>query len=199
MSCVCTLLEMGESLWFHWFLLNGFLSQDLAFLKNIKYPIYTNQSCYVTWSNNCSETFNITNGVKQGGVISPLLFSIYIDNLFLELRTSGLGCHVGLTYAGAFGYADDIALIASSIYSLEKMIITHCITFNPSKSKVMCFNTDSCHTVRIYLNNMPIVNTKHDIHLGNFISCDIYDRNIDNTVCDFYQRSHGLINEFSRL
>ena len=28
------------------------------------------------------------------------------------------------------------------------------------------------------------------------ISCDIYDRNIDNTMCDFYQRSHGLINEF---
>ena len=43
---------------------------------------------------------------------------------------------------------------------------------------------------------MPIVNTKHDIHLGNFISCDIYDRNIDNTMCDLYQRSHGLINEF---
>ena len=29
----------------------------------------------------------------------------------------------------------------------------------------------------------------------NFISCDIYDRNIDYTVCDCYQRSHGLINE----
>ena len=43
---------------------------------------------------------------------------------------------------------------------------------------------------------MPILNTKHDTHLGNFISCDIYDGNIDNTVCAFYQRSHGLINEF---
>ena len=106
-------------------------------------------------------------------------------------------------YAGAFGYADDIALIVSSIYSLEKMIITckkyvitHCITFNPSKSKLMCFNTDSCHNVRIDLNNMTIVNTKHDTHFGKFILCDIYDRNIDNTVCDFYQKSHGLINEF---
>ena len=78
----------------------------------------TNQSCYTTWSNNRSETFNISNGVKQGGVISSLHFSIYIDYLFPELRTSGLGCHVGLTYAGAFGYADDIALIAPSIYSL---------------------------------------------------------------------------------
>ena len=31
---------------------------------------------------------------------------------------------------------------------------------------------------------------------GNFISCDMYDRNIDNTVCDFFQRNHGLLNEF---
>ena len=68
--------------------------------------------------------------------------------------------------------------------------------FNLSKSKLMCFITDSCHNVRIYLNNIPTVNTKHDKHLGNFISCVIYDRNIANTLCDFYQRSHGLINEF---
>ena len=52
------------------------------------------------------------NGVKQGGVISPLLFSLYIDELFLLLKQSDIGCHVGLTYAGAFGYADDIALVA---------------------------------------------------------------------------------------
>ena len=55
-------------------------------------------------------------------------------------------------------------------------------------TKLMCFNTDSCHNVRIYLNNMPIVNTKHDIHLGNFISCDIYDINIEYTVCDFLSK-----------
>ena len=33
--------------------------------------MYTNQSCYVNWSNNRSETFKISNGAKQGGVISP--------------------------------------------------------------------------------------------------------------------------------
>ena len=42
---------------------------------------------------------------------------------------------------------------------------------------------------------MPILNTKHDTHLGNFISCYIYDRNIDNTVHALYQRSDG-VNEF---
>ena len=55
------------------------------------YYVFRNQSCYVTGSNNRSETFNISNGVKKGGVILPLFFSIYIDNLFLELPTSDLG------------------------------------------------------------------------------------------------------------
>ena len=41
---------------------------------------------------------------------SPLLFSCYIDNLFTQLQQSGLGCHVGYSYAGTFGHVDDIAL-----------------------------------------------------------------------------------------
>ena len=44
--------------------------------------MYTNQSCYVKWGNEHSDSFNLSNGVKQGGVVSPLLFSCYIDNLF---------------------------------------------------------------------------------------------------------------------
>ena len=33
-----------------------------------------------------------------------------------------MGCHVGLTYAGAFGYADDIALVVPSLTSFKQMI-----------------------------------------------------------------------------
>ena len=53
--------------------------------------------------------FTVANCVKQGAVISPLLFSIYIDNLFKELKQLGLGCHVRPTVAGVFGYAADVA------------------------------------------------------------------------------------------
>ena len=54
------------------------------------------------------------------------------------LKQLGLGCHVGLTYAGAFGYGDDIALVAPSLYCLKKMISVcetfankYSISFNP--------------------------------------------------------------------
>ena len=42
--------------------------------------------------------------------------------MFSLLKESGLGCPVGLIYAGAFGYADDIALVAPSLSSLKQMI-----------------------------------------------------------------------------
>ena len=87
---------------------------------------------------NALRIFSVSNGVQQGAVISPILFSIYIDNLFVGHQTHGLDCHVALTYVDAFGYADDITLVAQSIYSLTK-IITTCedidkllsIIFNP--------------------------------------------------------------------
>ena len=84
--------------------------------------MYTNQLCHVKWEDEKSACFGISYGVKQGGVITPLLFSLYIDQLFLLLKKSGIGCHIGLTYAGAFGYADDIALVAPALSSLKQMM-----------------------------------------------------------------------------
>ena len=52
--------------------------------------------------------YKVTNGVKQGAVLTPLLFAMYIDGLFYELKRVGVGCHINGEYAGAFGYADDI-------------------------------------------------------------------------------------------
>ena len=124
--------------------------------------------------------------------------------MFLKLKQLGLGCHVGLTYAGAFGYADDIALVSPSIYGLKK-IISICesyardyhITFNPAKSKLICFNASSSEISPIYLNGTPVTVVNKDKHLGNTISTDIYDRNIISNVCDFYQRSNSVISDFS--
>ena len=73
--------------------------------------MYEKQSMAERWNNEYSDSFGVSNGVKQGGVLSPKLFCIYIDNLLVSLKNNDIGCHVGSHFCGAFGYADDIMLV----------------------------------------------------------------------------------------
>ena len=73
--------------------------------------MYIQQKLQVKWNNHKSYKFNVTNGVRQGGVLSPFLFSVYMDELLVTLRNNGVGCHMGHHFVGAFGYADDIILL----------------------------------------------------------------------------------------
>ena len=67
-------------------------------------------SLRVKWGNTLSSEFPATNGVKQGGVLSPILFAIYTDGLLKRLEETGVGCHMGSLFTGALAYADDITL-----------------------------------------------------------------------------------------
>ena len=48
--------------------------------------LYCSQSISIKWGNCTSSKFHVTNGVKQGGVLSPLLFAVYIDKLLVKLK-----------------------------------------------------------------------------------------------------------------
>ena len=173
-------------------------------IVNLLHYMYSNQLCHVNWGDERSASFSISNGVKQGGVISTLLFSLYIDELFSLLKQSGLSCHVGVTYAAASGLADDIALVAPSLSNLkqisricEEFAKCHSIIFNPLKTKLLCFNLDPLSEVPpIYLNGEQISIVEREKPLGNYVSTHISDRKIIANVCDLYQRSNLLISDF---
>ena len=61
----------------------------------------------------------VTNGVHQGGILSPVLFTVYLDELLQCLSTLNIGCHVGHHYVGSLCYADDIALLLHHLLLLE--------------------------------------------------------------------------------
>ena len=52
------------------------------------------------WGACKSDFFQATNGVKQGSIISPILFTVYVDELIARLQASGLGCNIGRSYIG---------------------------------------------------------------------------------------------------
>ena len=103
-----------------------------------KMDSFERQRARVMWNSHVSDYFSISNGVKQGGVISPVLFNLYLDNLLISLKQSGLRCHINGTYMGALGYADDITLTCPSLYGLNSMLDI-CNQF--SKNNHVIFNT----------------------------------------------------------
>jgi len=108
--------------------------------------MYTAQQARVSWNSHFSPWFDITNGVKQGGVLSLVLFSVYMDDLLTSLKCAGYGCYVGHVFVGALAYADDIVLLAPTQHAMRS-ILNVCeeyangfdVRFNASKSKcIVC-------------------------------------------------------------
>jgi len=85
-----------------------------------------------------SEYFLATNGVKQGGVLSPVLLCVYTDNLLVRLSNANVGCFIGSNYVGALAYADDLVLLAPTASALRKMLAI-CDVYAAAYS--MSFNT----------------------------------------------------------
>ena len=65
---------------------------------------YIRQTAYVACGVFTSQYFLFKNGVKQGGVVSPSFFTIYINKLLVMLRTMDIGCNLGSAYVGALSY-----------------------------------------------------------------------------------------------
>ena len=101
--------------------------------------IYQNQTANVRWKNDTSYKFSIKNGVRQGAVLSPIIFCFYVNNLFLKLRQSRSGCKIGQYYAGGHGYADDLLLLCTSRRGLQEMVD---IAANYTKDHNIKFSTD---------------------------------------------------------
>ena len=76
----------------------------------------------VRWGSSMSSQFTACDGVKQGAILSHILFSIYIDGLFEQLEKSGVGCHMGNHYTGCIGYADDVTLLTPTRSGLKVLI-----------------------------------------------------------------------------
>ena len=105
---------------------------------------YSTQSVQIKWQNSLSESFGVRNGVRQGSVLSPRLFSIYLDGLLKSLCQSGFVAKIGKLYLGCLLYADDIVLISPTVDGLQKMIGV-CSSY--AKGHSLTFNSKKCSTI----------------------------------------------------
>lgn len=91
---------------------------------NILYNWYSKLNARVKFGNYISQAFNISCGIRQGSVLSPTLFNVYVDNILSRL--SPHGCRMNDTCYGSFMYADDLVLLSPSITELTNMVNIVC-------------------------------------------------------------------------
>jgi len=75
----------------------------------------------VSWNGHFSALYSLTVGVRQGGVLSPFIFAVFIDGIVDKAKSSNVGCYVSTTCCCIFLYADDILLIAPSVSGLQTL------------------------------------------------------------------------------
>ncbi len=140
--------------------------------------MYTSQEMRACWKGYMSNSFSVTNGTKQGAILSCSLFCLYLDQLLLDIESSGYGCYIGTAYMGALSYADDITLSSPSLTGLQKMVdicsnyaVEYHMQFNPKKTVCMRISRDGKQPSKtIVLNGKCLSWVSKAKHLGNWVT-----------------------------
>ena len=158
---------------------------DKIFCRLLMYW-YCKQTYYIKWDGIMSDGFNVTNGVRQGGILSSALFNVYINGLSENLNASKVGCHFNDVCINHLMYADDGVLIAPSPNALQTMLDicetygnTNDILYNSKKSVIMCIKPKECKSIYVptfYLQGKPLSQVSCHQYLGVLIN----DSNTDN-------------------
>ena len=173
--------------------------------------IYRFQFANVRWNSTVSNIFSLCNGVRQGAVLSRILYCLYSNNLFQILRRKTTGCWVNNCFHGIFGYSDDKWVLAPSISGLQEMLRTieeycdsHNVKFStdsmPEKCKTKCiaflFKNRPLPNIVLYGNNLPWVS--EGVHLGNYFdnSFNMMHKDIKMKRASFIAKNYELIQEF---
>ena len=125
----------------------------------------------VKWSKVYSDSFPVKCGTKQGGILSPDFFAIYLNDLINLLKATGVGCHITRRFIACLHFADDVSLIAPTRSSLQQLLNIcaeycrdFCLKFNIAKTKIMVFgklskSVDSLAKISLYGEEITYVKT----------------------------------------
>jgi hypothetical protein len=101
------------------------------------YNYYKISQVMVKVDGQVSETFRTTQGVKQGGILSPFLFNYFMDGLLRDCCALGVGALLGKNNVSVLAYCDDLLLLSPVRNHMDKLLKT-CFTF--AKSWKVKFN-----------------------------------------------------------
>ena len=193
----------------HWTLFKKLIDRGtpLIFVRIIM-QWYTTQKACVRWGSALSDNFLITNGVRQGGILSPLFFNVYMDCLSESLCNTQTGYNVGGVMINHLMYADDLVIISPSAKGLQRLVDIcavygqiHDILFNQDKTVCMYMPSGNhyyLNTPVVILNGIQLAFVRTYTYLGTVMTCDnADDANMRRQRGICYARANGIIKNCS--
>ena len=111
-----------DTVWHAGLLVKLYKNEIPLYIWHILDAWYSSSYSTVIWNSCTSRQFPVKQGVRQGAVLSPLLYSIFVNDLLNQLSNSAFGVSMEGVYCGAPMYADDLSLIATSEQELQSML-----------------------------------------------------------------------------
>lgn len=197
----------------YWKLFNKLLDDhiDCSIVRVLAYW-YSHQEICVKWHNTLSRWFTMSNGTRQGGVLSPMLFSRYIRDLLSALVNTHVGCNIGGVFFNVLAYADDLVLLAPSFAALQLLLNVLCLhvdqidmTCNVNKTVCMVFPPKNRNKLvcsefpRFHIGLFNLEYVREFKYLGHVIISDMTDNDdIMREIRYLFIRSNILIRKFSK-
>ncbi|CAG9138100.1 unnamed protein product [Plutella xylostella] len=139
----------------------------------------------VRWEGSWSESYRLECGVRQGGLSSPTLFNLYVDDLIAELSGTKVGCHIDGICVNNISYADNMVMLSASGCGLRRLLaiceqyaVAHGLKYNAKKSQVMVFEAGSKRMPdlpAIFLDGTELQRVHTFKYLGHVLASDLKD------------------------
>ena len=169
---------------------------------------FVNSYTCVKWGSEFSEFFHLECGIRQGGVLSPYLFALYIDSVIDQLKLLQFGCFVRYVNFNILMYADDIILVAPTISSLQ-LLVTECqkalnfLELSINVKKCACIRICRRHSAAcspISLCDGQLVHWSNSItYLGvTIVSATCFSCSFKEAKCKFYRAFNAIFGKVGR-
>jgi hypothetical protein len=178
-------------------------------IKSLIY-IYEAQLIQTSWMGTTSYSFSCKNGVRQGGILSPILYAIYNDVLLQRLKSQGTGCWIGNHYYGALSYADDLCILSPTLSGLcdmlntcEKYGVEYDVLYNPKKTQCMQFSRKDASlnmNINVKLCGKTLTWVTCFKYLGNWLTSNMSEESeITKKLGQFYGNVNNLNTTFKHV